>query len=518
MIQFPTRLLTPKQQAKVDKNTELLRARKQRQSPEAKQAATDFIKFREYVCGHKTYPHMLEWIAVLNTGESNKYLKGITGEDTCILAPRNSAKSSVLLQWVAWNIGVHINLGLSLKILYISYTIEVAASKSRQIKAILESKPYQEVFPKIQPSKSKWGEREWAIDFNHAGVSVIEEPYTLACSGLKGSVNGKRAHCIISDDVVKSPSEGRNKLIQEKLEENWLQIVRFVKFDGSRTICLGTRMAKHDVYTRIFIPPQWRVITQSAIVVENGEEKSFWEPERPEAPGLSLTTLQQEREEDLESFLLQRQNQIPEESFQGIRPHLIKFGWLPLEFERLVIGVDLASSSRGDYTAFTTIGISQNKVYVCSSYQERLLGNMKTIDQLFDQWSTWADKCLNPPILAVDANRYAMDFQGDLLDYLQELEGSTESEEKFKHLQIDPIKSSGRGEKIDRLMGHSLLFEKGRIYFNRVSSDDGKSYMDKLIHQITDFNVMDSNDLMDALEMALLIGRNYINSEITVAG
>jgi hypothetical protein len=319
--------------------------------------------------------------------------------------------------------------------------------------------------------------------------------------------------------VVKSPSEGRNKLIQDKLEENWLQIVRFVKFDGSRTICLGTRMAKHDVYTRIFIPPQWRVITQSAIIKdESGQERSFWEPETIEAPGLSLTTLQQERQEDLESFLLQRQNQIPEVSFQGIRPHLIQYGWLPQKFERVVIGVDLASSSTGDYTAFVTIGVSQNKLYVCNAYQERILGNMKKIDQLFDQWNTWADKCTNTPVLGIDANRYAMDFQGDLLDYLQDLEGSTESEEKFKHLQIEPIKSSGRGEKIDRLMGHSLLFERGKIYFNRVTTDDGKSHTDKLIQQITDYNVMDSNDLMDALEMALFIGRNYINSEITFAG
>ncbi len=511
--------MTPKQQEKVAKNTELLRAKGRTQSLEAKQAATDFIKFREYVCGHKTYSHMLEWIDALNTGDSNKYLHGIAGEDTCILAPRNSAKSSVLLQWVAYNIGFHINLGLSLKILYISYTIEVAASKSRQIKAILESKPYQEVFPKIQPSKNKWGEREWAIDFTHAGVSVIEEPYTLACSGLKGSVNGKRAHLIIADDVVKSPSEGRNKGIQEKLTENWNQIVRFVKFDGSRTICLGTRMAKYDVYTRIFIPPQWRVITQSAIIKDEfGQEKSFWEPETVEAPGLSLATLQQEREEDLESFLLQRQNQIPEVSFQGIRSHLIREAWLPQKFERLIVGLDLASSTTGDYTAFVLIGISQDKLYITDAYQERLLGNMKKIDLLYEMYSRRADMCTNAPILAVDDNRYAMDFQGDLLDYLQELEGTTESEEKFKHLQIEPIKSCGRGEKIDRIMGHSLLFERGKVYFNRVTSDDGKSHTDKLIQQITDYNVMDSNDLMDSLEMALLIGRNYINSEITVAG
>ncbi len=503
--------MTPKQQEKVAKNTELLRAKERTQSPEAKEAATDFIAFRKYVCNHETFPHMEEWINILNTGENNRYLKGIAGKDCCILAPRNSAKSSLLLQWVAWCIGTHINLGISLKILYISYTIEVSSAKSRQVKAIIESKPYQEVFPKVQPSRNKWGEREWAINFSHAGVSVLEEPYTLGCSGLKGSVNGKRAHLIIADDLVKSPSEGRNKLIQDKLEENWLQIVRFVKFDGSRTVCLGTRMSRNDVYSRIFIPPYYQVITQSAIIKDElGQEKSFWES------GLSLETLRKEREENLESFLLQRQNTIPQETFIGIQPHLIRYAWLPEKFERLVVGVDLASSSTGDYTAFVTVGVSQNKLYMCNAYQERILGNMKKIDQLFDQWATWADKCANAPILAVDANRYAMDFQGDLLDYLQELEGNTEFEEKFKHLQIDPIKSSGRGEKIDRLMGHSLLFERGKVYFNRVTTNEGN--MHKLVHQITDFNVMDSNDLMDALEMALLIGRNYINSEITVAG
>lgn len=497
----------------MERDTELLRAKTHVQSAEARRAATDFIAFRKFVCGHETYPHMMVWIDALNTGQSNKYLHRVAGKNTCILAPRNSAKSSVLLQWVAWCIGTHINVGISLKICYISYTVEIASSKSRQVKSILESKLYQEVFPRVRPSRHKWGEKEWQIDPEHAQVSLVEEPYTVSCAGLKGSVNGKRAHLVIADDVLKSPAEGRHKLIQDRLEENWLQIVRFLQFDGSRIVCLGTRMAQHDIYTRIFIPPYYQVITQSAIIKDElGQERSFWEPEAPEAPGLSLATLQQEREEDLESFLLQRQNQIPKESFQGIRPDLIKYGWLPAEFERLIIGMDLASSLTGDYTAMVLLGVANDRIYLTDCYQERIQGNMRKIDLLYDLWETRKDTCRNALVLAVDANRYSVDFRQDLIDYLNELQGR----EKFKNLQIDPVKSQ-RGDKIDRLMSHSLLFQKGRILFNRVSPD-GNDHKEKLVQQITDYNPMDSNDLMDALEVGLFIARDYIKSEITFAG
>ena len=67
---------------------------------------------------------------------------GIAGPmSTC---PRGS-KSTVLGLFTAWAI-VEMQVGLRLQILYLSYTVDIARSKSATIKRIIESKRFQEVF------------------------------------------------------------------------------------------------------------------------------------------------------------------------------------------------------------------------------------------------------------------------------------------------------------------------------------------------------------------------------------
>ena len=171
--------------------------------PEAIAAREDFAQFRRYVCKHESYAHHYVWDKALNTGEDSKCLKGIAGTNELILAPRGSTKSTYLVEWVAFQIGKQTapDVKLSIKILYVSYTIDVAMQKSVQIKQILESPEYQRVFPWVRPGE-KWSDKQWVIDRKLAGLSTIDEPYTLACSGLKGATTSKR--CLIGDTLVET--------------------------------------------------------------------------------------------------------------------------------------------------------------------------------------------------------------------------------------------------------------------------------------------------------------------------
>ena len=58
--------------------------------------------------------HMLEWHKHLITGVSNRYLLDIAGPNLDILAPRGSAKSTVLNMFTAWIIGRHTSKGMPL--------------------------------------------------------------------------------------------------------------------------------------------------------------------------------------------------------------------------------------------------------------------------------------------------------------------------------------------------------------------------------------------------------------------
>jgi hypothetical protein len=513
----PPGLFLPKQLIKIEEGTREYKKAMKVRSPEAIAASQDFVLFREYVCGMKTYDYMIPWVHELITGNDSKFLRGIAGDDICILSPRGAAKSTFLLQWIAWIIGTHATLGISLKILYISYVIDIASGKSRQIKAIIESDRYQEVFPCVRPSKTKWGESEWAIDFSYAGLSTIEEPYTLACSGLAGAINSKRSHILLFDDLIKNPSEAKNKKIQDRMLENYNNIVRFTKHDGARSINLGTRMSKFDVYTTAFVAPRWKVIKQSALITVNGVEQSYCDDR------VSVETLIQERQDNEESFLLQRQNEIPEISSIGIQSHHIKHSWIPEQLERIVIAMDTADSSEdnSNATSLMVLGIANDSIYVIDGFEGRIRGNLKKIDLIYDYWLRYKSMCKYPAMFAVDWHGHSKSMEGDLNAYLEDLPEDPSLDQAFKNIVIEKVKSTARGEKIDRIESHSYLFEKGRVLFNKLSSVseiDNQEVITKVIKEITDYNALAHNDCMDALEVGIFVARQFLSDGLTVAG
>ena len=323
-------------------------------SPEAAECRTDFIKFRQYVCNHKSFEHHINWAKQLETGEDSKCLKRIGGKHTLILAPRGSSKSTFLVEWTAFQIGVHTSPAYKIpfKVLYISYSIEIAMLKSEQIQEIVCSEKFQEVFPWVRPGK-KWGSKTWDIDKAHADLPRIGEPYTLACAGMKGAVASRRAHLCVFDDLLKSPEQIENPSIRERMESNWSNVIRPVFYEGGRAVCLGTRMRVEDIYETTFtIERDWNVIEESAIVEnpETGEEESYCEELA------TLSYLQFLREDDPNAFALQFQNKKPEEGSGIIHPDWWIEGCPPEleDFDFLAVSSDFSASQKeqADYTVF----------------------------------------------------------------------------------------------------------------------------------------------------------------------
>lgn len=174
-------------------------------SIDTERAQKDFAYFCEVVGEKPPAKHHKEWHQHLCTGQDTECLIGIGGPNIDILAPRGSAKSTVLGLFTAWAIGVHALHKKPLKILYISYTVDVARPKSAAIKRIIEeSKAYKEVFPTVKIAKGINSNEYWSIDWKFAGIkSTGEEEFTVCCAGLKGAVTSKRSHlCLTGDTLV----------------------------------------------------------------------------------------------------------------------------------------------------------------------------------------------------------------------------------------------------------------------------------------------------------------------------
>ena len=498
---------------------------------EQKSCWESFENFRLQIAKHQTFEHHRGWDAILNTGADSRYLRGIAGQDTLILAPRGSSKSTYLAEWIAWQVGLHAAPWhkISLKILYVSYEVTTAAQKSRQVQELLSTKEYQKVFPWIRPSKKKWGEREWAIDFEWAGLPTTEEPYTLCCAGLAGACTGKRAHIVALDDLIKSPDDIANPTVRDRMVGNWNTVIRFTRFDGSRAICLGTRMRADDIYCTTFVPPKWQLVEQSALLTDAyGTEYSYWEPTGPEEPGQPLKMLQAEREEDPVTFSYQRQNKIIRIAVQSISPDLIQRSILPSKFETLVLGCDLSAGLKesNDYTAMVLGGVTYDgdtpQYWVIDAWEDRIMGNTPKLDAMIEIWEMWQHlvpqtQMLNPKTLQwesrpvdglelwFDSSAYGLSLQGDYQDHIV-------NRNNILDWHVRPVPASGRGGKLERLRRHTGLFHNKAVWFNMYgrTMSDGRKPLGRLIQQVTEFGSIAHDDLADAFELCLSGLRSHL--------
>lgn len=572
--------------------------------------------------------------------------------------------STYLAQWVSYQFGMHLSPWgrLALKVLGVSYNIDTAMPRSRQIQSLIESTKFQEIFPWCRPSKKKWGEKEWMLDLGWAGLATTEEQYSYVCAGLTGAINSRRClaggtllttplgkmpiaqikagdtvlswnpetrrnehkaveaiaithdsptialttklnralqctpdhrifvlgqgykdaqdlvrgdrllaedgydyveaieegqlqtvydiqvadnhnffaneilshncHLVLLDDLIKSPEAIRAQSVKDAMVSNWENVIQFTRYDGSRAVCLGTRMTADDIYCTTFTPSKgWKVIEQSALLErEDGTEYSFWEPEHDKAPGMPLSRLQEERERTPIAFSFQRQNRIVRVKEQSINPELIQRGTLPTRFDTLVMGVDLSAGRKesNDYTAAVLGGLikgydkNPDQYWIIDCWEDRIMGNIEKLDAIAEMWEMWChllptSKIYNhetgewsdrPTIglnLFFDSSAYGLSLQGDYESYIL-------GQKKIVDWTVHPVPASGRGDKLYRLRKHTGLFTNKVIFFNLYgrTMPDGRRPMGRLIQQITEFGSTAHDDVADAFELCMTGLRSYL--------
>jgi hypothetical protein len=323
-------------------------------------ARTDFSAFCE-VLGKPNARHHLQWVEQFVTNVDSSQLLRCAGPNTAVLAPRGSAKSTLLGMFCAWLIGLHSQAGKMLQMLYLGYSLDIARSRSHTIKAIINGRNYQEVFPMVRLSKTRQSDELWSIDYDFAGVEIAAaDPFSVCAQGLGGSITSRRSQLIVLDDVVKSSESISNPQIRTKLIQNWQEVVQPTLLEGGRTIALGTRFSTVDIFGTTFTEKNgWKVVTQRAIEVdESGLEKSYW-------PSFyTLEHLQKLRSEDPISFAFQFQNSPVSRSEIDFPADWLKTGDLSNEYDALCVGIDLSSGlkERNDFTVFCLAGIIGDKL------------------------------------------------------------------------------------------------------------------------------------------------------------
>lgn len=451
-----------------------------------KLAQDDIVAFGELVCEKQAFPHHRRWIEAL-IGQSNELLQYIAGEDTNILSPRNSAKSTWLAIILSWIIAK--NPGI--QIIYQSYSEPVAASRSRVIKRIIESPRYQIVFPHIKKS-SRWSDLDWEIDKSAAGVTDVASNFTLFATGAIGSIVSRRSCLVVLDDLIKSSKSIENREIREQIVKSFYETTYPTLNPGGRCISIGTRFRRDDIHATEFIASKgWKVLEQRAILKDKtGKESSYWEDR------FSLAFLQELRDKDPLTFSYQYQNVIAETGSEAISHDWIHRADIPFvhEFDRIICGCDLANSlkTRADYTCFVLGGKKGDCYYIIDVRYGRWNGNLEKFEivrSLRDDWKGFD--------LLFEKVAYQTSFRGDF-DIWADDAGLHDVYCRGVYLP---------GDKYQRLSGFKGLFQRGKVFFNRYRD------MGRLINEIVNFGEEEYDDGADAfiLCMAGLTGRRRLD-------
>ena len=473
-----------RQQIRIPRNLESLQ-----------KAREDFGFFCEYVADKPPAQHHKEWHRHFVTNEDSSCLLKIAGPNVDLLAPRGSAKSTVLGLFTAWAIGIHTMAKKPLQILYLSYTVDIARSKSATIKRIIESKRYQEVFPTVRLLKNVTSNEYWSIDHKFAGIDTTgEEQFTLCAAGLKGSVTSKRSHLVIIDDAIKSAADISNPDIRKQMQDNWNAVIAPTMFEGARAICLGTRFRHDDIHSTTFNPQNnWMQIVLSAILNDpkTGDEQSYW----PEM--WSLDYLKEKKRQAPIAFSFQYMNQVIRQNELSLAPELIVKAEIATEFDMLAVGVDLSAGTKekNDYTVMTLGGRIGDQIHVIDYRRLRVMGNLEKLDALKELLNDWSvlgrDESGNyfPTYSTCDIYSEAVQYQASLEADFKRV---CLNNENLYNLNWHPVKGF-RADKLARFRGCMGLFEDRKIIFNRYRN------FTAMFEELTNFGVSSHDDCVDAL-------------------
>jgi phage terminase large subunit-like protein len=411
---------------------------------------------------------------------------------------KNSAKSTVLGLLLGWLIGRHALAKKLLRILYVSYNVDVARNKSAAIKNLICSKEYQEIFPCVRLSKTRTSDELWSIDWDFAEVDVRgEDAFTIACAGLKGTITSKRSSLIVVDDAIKSAASIANPDIRREMESNWTNVIVPTMFQGARAIALGTRFHFDDLFATIFTERKgWKVISQSALHYDDdGRPRSYW-------PDMwSAKYLLKLQADDRVAFSYQYLNQPVRSTELGISPELFVKGEVPDVYDTIGVGIDLSAglSERNDWTVFTLAGRLEDKVYVIDYRRMRSMGNIEKVEALCELLVEWNLLSINsegqyfksssPVIVWPESVAYQKSFEGDLKRMLF-------NEWQLYNITISPVKGF-RGDKLARLRGIMGLFEGRKIIFNKYRD------FSCMVDEIVNFGHAPHDDCADSLNMVV---------------
>lgn len=439
-----------------------------------KRAQSSLIEFTQY-----TFPQYTPgWFHREVAAELDRFLADVEAKKSprlILCAPPQHGKSELVSRrFPAYALGRNPDL----RIIATSYAATLAYQMSSDVRQLMDSEPYHEVFPATMiPGQFVKG----------AGAKNTDELFHVVgrrgryrAAGVGQGITGQSAEIGIIDDPIKDHVEAFSEATRERVW-NWYLSTFLTRIqEGGGVIVMATRWHEDDLIGRLLKtePDKWRVVVFPAIAEEDEKHRKAREPLSVER--FSLRTLLEVKAKNayIWNALYQQRPSSPKGNI--FQREWWRFFEKPPQFRMIVQSWDTAYTTKkaNDPSCCETWGVTDTGYYLVDLWMDRLAfpDLKKAAVMLADTWK--------PSAIYVEAKASGISL-------VQELGADT---------ALPLILCNVDADKVARAHAVSPLMEAGRVWLPAKQTAD---WVDGFIERQAAFPNGPHDDDTDAMTQAL---------------
>lgn len=400
---------------------------------------------------------------------------------TVSMAPRFGKSITISFLFVAWYLGHN----PTHHIMMVTHTASLSATFGRQIRNLIASPPYRQIFPGVEISKDKTAADDWSTNAGGKYLAV----------GIGANVAGHGAHLLICDDLVSEQAVLSNPEDIFNTAWEYVQVGPLQRLmPNGRVVMIATRWGLKDPIGRALEwaknnpgSPQWKEVRFPAIMPSG---KSLWPEQWP------IDQLISKRESMYPQFWSAQYQQEPSNDEGAV----IKREWWQVwkqekvpNCEFIIMALDAAAetTNRADCTAITTWGVWRHDKYTQEAAHIMLLDAV--------------NERMEFPQLKETALKQYKKWEPDAF-IVEKKSSGTALYQELRRIGVPVAEFSPHrytGDKFARLNAVSDIFRSGMVWY-----PEGRKWAEEVVEQVAAFPFGDGDDLVDTTSMALARFRN----------
>lgn len=291
------------------------------------------------------------------------------------MPPRHSKSEVCSIQFPAWFIGRNKDRN----IIESSYSADLAVDFGRQVRNLVKSKNYQNIFDGVSLAEDSEAKGKWNTNGRGAYNAV----------GVGGATTGKGADVLIIDDPIKNRKDAESSVVRESTWDWYKSTARTRLSPNGAIVIVMTRWHMDDLAARILnndTDNQWEIIDFPAIATHDEDHRK--EGEALWADHFTLEILSQTKKDigAYEWTALYQQKPISSET-QEFKPEYYKYRTLEeMENKRtinyLTIDTAISQASSADNTGFCDNSVDNENFWTFKAWKMKI-SPLELIDYLF---------------------------------------------------------------------------------------------------------------------------------------